>query len=108
MRDQVLSFEPWEMLDHFPEAYFLGDEDMPPTQPLLGHIEVSVEGKLAFDLRNLVSLNGWEWSVDDNLPQIIEHDLWLLDVEGQPRLVTFWFRGGRHTVFHLFYEEIID
>lgn len=78
---------------------------MPPSRPLLGHIEVSVRGKLAFDLRNLNTLSGWTWSVDAEEPMQIEHDLWILDVEGQPHMVTFWYRGERHTIFRLFYED---
>lgn len=107
MRDQLLCVEPREMLRHFPECYFVGDDDMPPTRPLVGHIEVSVRGKVAFDLRNLTTLVGWEWSQENNLPTTIEHDLMILDVAGMPKKVTFWLHGKRHTVFHLFYEEII-
>jgi hypothetical protein len=107
MRDQLLCVEPREMLNHFPECYFVGDYDMPPSRPLMGHVEVSVKGKLAFDLRNLSTLSDWEWSQENDLPTNLGHDLFILDVEGKPKIVTFWFRGRRHTVFHLFYEETI-
>ncbi len=80
---------------------------MPPTMPILGHVEVSVKGKLAFDLRNVSSLWEWQWSQGSDLPVNVEPDLGILDVEGKPKKVTFWFRGKPHTIFHLFYEETI-
>lgn len=107
MRDQLLCVDPSEMLRHFPECYFVGEHDMPPTIPLLGHVEVSVKGKLAFDVRNVSKYYEWQWSQNSDLPVTLEPDLGILDIEGKPKKITFWYRGKPHTIFHLFYEEPI-
>lgn len=104
--DQIREADAWEILDKNPLLYFAGDEDIPPSMVMLGFIEVSVKGELAFDLRNLTSLREWSVQLDEGGERwdIVE-ETQFIQITGHPATVTFFFRGNRHTVFKLFYEE---
>lgn len=92
MRDQILSVDTWEMLDHFPEAYWVLEE-IQPFNFGGGAMAVAINGPLAFDLRNLQTLRDWTWSPAEGQVLPLTHDLWILDVEGIPERVEFYHCG---------------
>jgi hypothetical protein len=102
---QILTIPTQEMLNEFPEAYFVGSNDMPPSMPMPGYIEVSVRGKVGFDLRNISDLQNWKVIVDGGLPQPIPEDTGILELYPQATMVTFLSGSGEKLIFKLFYEE---
>lgn len=107
LRKQISNLSTREVLNHIPEAYFCGDTDYPPSMPVRGYIEISVPvgAEVGFDLRKIDNFDGWTVQIDDGNPLEIKEGTQFMTVQKTTSSVLFLWRGSKHTLFKIFYEE---
>jgi hypothetical protein len=101
---QVQEIDVWEILRTHPEFYFAEEGEVLPSMVILNHIEVSVRGEIAFDIRNLLTTRGWSYQLDGDIPIDIPLGTNFITNIGRPKVVRFLYGSNEHTTFRLFYE----